>query len=209
MGDLRTGVITLTALAVLVEFAMAANITVGGPSGAWDQSTNLQAWASSQKFKVGDNLIFQYTAFHSVLEVTKSDYDSCQATSPTKAYNDGSTVVPLSSPGKRYFICGTSGHCSQGMKVEVETLAASVVPPTASPTPSPPSPSKASPSPSPAEDTTTTASPTSSAFPPEESSPGARGTAPGPSTSAADGGCSPMKLALGFGFGLVMLVLAY
>ncbi|KAG9453544.1 hypothetical protein H6P81_006448 [Aristolochia fimbriata] len=41
MGDLRTSVITLTALAVLVEFAMAANITVGGPSGAWDQRDSL------------------------------------------------------------------------------------------------------------------------------------------------------------------------
>ncbi|XP_068639302.1 uclacyanin 1 [Aristolochia californica] len=205
MGDLRT-VITLTALAMLVEFAVAANITVGGPNGGWDQSTILQSWASSQTFKVGDNLVFQYTALHTVLEVTKSDYDSCQGNRPLQAYNDGSTVVPLSSPGKRYFICGTSGHCSQGMKLAVDTIAASV--PSTSPTPSPsvkaptPSPSKAFPPASPAEQT----SPTSSAFPPSESSPNPRGTAPVPSPSAAYGRCSPTKLALGFGFGLVMLL---
>lgn len=55
----------------------------------------------------------------------------------------GTTVIPLVATGKRHFICGTSGHCAQGMKVEVDTLAAtspappptSTVTPPSSPTP--------------------------------------------------------------------------
>lgn len=78
---------------------------------------------------------FQYSPSHNVLEVSKADYDSCQGSNSIQAYNGGSTTIPLSSPGKRYFICGTIGHCSQGMKLEVDTSLAttSAPPPTASP----------------------------------------------------------------------------
>ncbi|KAF8409473.1 hypothetical protein HHK36_005549 [Tetracentron sinense] len=131
---------SLTVVAVLVISAMAANLTVGGSNGAWDTTTNLQAWATSQTFSSGDNLIFQYTPNHSVLEVTKADYDSCQMGNPLQIYMGGTTIVPLSSPGKRYFICGTSGHCTQGMKLEVDIIAASAPPPASPVAPPPTSP---------------------------------------------------------------------
>ena len=47
---------SLAISAMLIKLAMAANYTVGGTSGGWDTSTNLQTWASSQSFLVGDNL---------------------------------------------------------------------------------------------------------------------------------------------------------
>lgn len=72
--------------------------------------------------------VFQYPPNHDVVEVTKADYDSCQQTNPIQSYNDGATSIPLTSTGKRYFICGIIGHCSQGMKVEIDTLAAQVSP---------------------------------------------------------------------------------
>ncbi|XP_050381988.1 uclacyanin 1 [Argentina anserina] len=122
-------------MTVLIELAAAATYIVGGTNGGWDASTNLQTWASSQKFLVGDTLNFQYSPSHNVLEVSKADYDSCQASNSIQAYSGGSTMIPLSSAGKRYFICGTMGHCSQGMKLEVDTSLAttSTPPPTASP----------------------------------------------------------------------------
>lgn len=52
---LRT-LVGLAATAMLIQLAMAANYTVGGPSGSWDSSTDLQTWVASQKFVVGDNL---------------------------------------------------------------------------------------------------------------------------------------------------------
>ncbi|KAE8698480.1 Basic helix-loop-helix DNA-binding superfamily protein [Hibiscus syriacus] len=141
MAMLKTFV-CLAATAMLVQLVMTATYTVGGANGGWDSSTDLQSWVASQKFSVGDNLLFQYTPNHDVLEVTKADYDSCQASSPLRTYSDGNTVVPLTSPGKRYFICGTLGHCSQGMQIEINTLATSPsTPPSASPA------SKTSPSP--------------------------------------------------------------
>ncbi|PPS15312.1 hypothetical protein GOBAR_AA05256 [Gossypium barbadense] len=127
MAVLRT-LVCLTAIGMFMELAMAANHTVGGASGGWDTSTDLQSWVASQTFAVGDNLIFQYTPNHDVLEVTKADHDSCQTSSPLQTYTDGNTVIPLTSPGKRYFICGTLGHCSQGMQIEIDTLATPLSP---------------------------------------------------------------------------------
>ncbi|XP_004287916.1 PREDICTED: blue copper protein [Fragaria vesca subsp. vesca] len=131
----RTILMSFVMMNVLVELAAAATYTVGGPNGGWDASTDLQTWASSQTFLVGDNLNFQYSPSHNVLEVSKADYDSCQGSNSIQAYSGGSTTIPLSSAGKRYFICGTIGHCSQGMKLEVGTSPAttSAPPPTASP----------------------------------------------------------------------------
>ncbi|CAI8600780.1 unnamed protein product [Vicia faba] len=84
-----------------------------------------------------DNNVFQYPPNHNVVEVTKSDYESCQQTNPIQSSNDGATTIPLTSQGKRYFICGTIGHCSQGMKVEINTLATQISP-TSPATTSPP-----------------------------------------------------------------------
>uniref|UniRef100_A0A5B7BQX9 Putative uclacyanin-3-like isoform X1 n=1 Tax=Davidia involucrata TaxID=16924 RepID=A0A5B7BQX9_DAVIN len=153
MSMLRTLMMSLAITAMLVELAMAANYTVGGSNGGWDTSTNLQSWASSQSFSVGDNLIFAYTPNHDVVEVTKADYDSCQTSNSLQSYTGGATVIPLASPGKRYFICGTSGHCSQGMKVEIDTLATSAPPPATPSTPPPassPPPKTETPPPAPA-----------------------------------------------------------
>lgn len=54
---------SLVVVTMLIELAMAATYMVGGPNGAWDSSTDLQTWASSQSFLVGDNLskLFPYS----------------------------------------------------------------------------------------------------------------------------------------------------
>ncbi|MCD7460180.1 hypothetical protein HAX54_043029 [Datura stramonium] len=135
----------LAVTTMLLGSAMATNYTVGDPNGGWQQSGDLQAWAASKTFFVGDNLIFAYAPSHSVLEVTKAGFDSCQITSPIAIYTGGMTVITLASVGKRYFICGTGGHCSVGgMKLEISTLpkaspAKPATPPTATPTTPPPS----------------------------------------------------------------------
>ncbi|CAN6457969.1 unnamed protein product [Victoria cruziana] len=111
-------------MAVLINMAECTNHTVGSPTGSWDMSTSLQAWASFRAFHPGDNLIFRYVAIvHDVVEVPKSDFDACQVTDPIISHNDGYTVIPLTAVGKRYFICGVPGHCSLGMKVEIDTVA--------------------------------------------------------------------------------------
>ncbi|OIW09241.1 hypothetical protein TanjilG_26454 [Lupinus angustifolius] len=134
MGVLNI-IIRVFFVAILIKLAIATNHIVGGPNGGWDANSDLQTWASSIPFSVGDNLIFQYPPNHDVVEVSKADYESCQPSNPIQSYNDGTTTIPLTSSGKRYFICGTIGHCSQGMKVEIDTLDSATS--SASPEPSP------------------------------------------------------------------------
>lgn len=56
MAASRTALVSLVVVTMLIELAMAASYNVGGPNGGWDSTTDLQTWASSQTFLVGDNL---------------------------------------------------------------------------------------------------------------------------------------------------------
>ncbi|KAK9133584.1 hypothetical protein Scep_013112 [Stephania cephalantha] len=113
--------------ALLFEMAIGETYIVGSPNGSWDENTNLQSWIKSQKFRVGDNINFQYGPPHSVVEVTEADYNSCQTSNPVQGYTNGNTMIRLSSPGKRYFICGVTSHCTGGMKIEVDTVPAAPI----------------------------------------------------------------------------------
>ncbi|XP_030546355.1 uclacyanin 1 isoform X1 [Rhodamnia argentea] len=181
--------------ALLIELAAAASYTVGGPNGGWDTTTDVQTWASSQKFLIGDTLVFQYAPSHDVTEVTKADYDSCQATSPIKTSTGGSSTVSLTSPGKRYFICSTPGHCAGGMKLEVDTLAATSTPPAATPA----TPPAASPSSPPAASPSTPPPRSPAASPPSKSpaaSPPAESPARSPSSALAPKAAVPSPAAM-------------
>ncbi|XP_010476974.1 PREDICTED: uclacyanin 1 [Camelina sativa] len=66
-----------------------------------------------------------------VVEVTKPELDSCQSVKPLITFANGNSIVPLTTPEKRYFICGMPGHCSQGMKLEVNVVPTATAAPTA------------------------------------------------------------------------------
>jgi hypothetical protein len=55
MGVLEI-ILRVSFVAMFIKLAMATNYIVGGPNGGWDTSSDLQSWASSQQFSVGDNL---------------------------------------------------------------------------------------------------------------------------------------------------------
>ncbi|XP_010510046.1 PREDICTED: uclacyanin 1-like [Camelina sativa] len=115
----------------LISLTVATDHTIGGPSG-WTVGASLRTWAAAQTFAVGDNLVFSYpAAFHDVVEVTKPEFDSCQSVKPLITFANGNSIVPLTTPGKRYFICGMPGHCSQGMKLEVNVVPTTTAAPTA------------------------------------------------------------------------------
>ncbi|KAF3327593.1 Stellacyanin [Carex littledalei] len=65
------------------------------------------------------------TSQHDVLEVTQANFDSCTNSNPIATHTDGNTVVTLSAVGTRYFICGITGHCSGGMKVQINAVSGS------------------------------------------------------------------------------------
>ncbi|KAG6788130.1 hypothetical protein POTOM_004184 [Populus tomentosa] len=110
----------------------AATYMVGDNSG-WDISTDLDTWAQSKKFVVGDLLLFQYSSSHSLEEVKKEDFDSCNTTNAARTFTNGNTTVPLTEPGTRYFVCGNQLHCLGGMKLQVNVEDNHANPPTGAP----------------------------------------------------------------------------
>ncbi|KAL9241093.1 hypothetical protein vseg_015243 [Gypsophila vaccaria] len=111
--------LNVTVFGILFRCSLGAVYNVGGPRGGWDEKTNLQAWGKPIKFLTGDKLVFLYAKSHDLVEVPKADYDTCEATNAIVTDDSGKSVVPLTKPGKRYFICGVPGHCASGMKLEV------------------------------------------------------------------------------------------
>uniref|UniRef100_A0ACD6AJ99 Uncharacterized protein n=1 Tax=Avena sativa TaxID=4498 RepID=A0ACD6AJ99_AVESA len=110
----------MTVVATGLGTAFGASYTVGAPGGSWDLKTNYTRWASATTFYTGDKLWFQYSGVeHNVVEVSKADYDACNGSSPIATFKTGNDAVALAASGSRYFICSVPGHCSAGMKVQV------------------------------------------------------------------------------------------
>ncbi|CAN0901067.1 Early nodulin-like protein 3 [Linum grandiflorum] len=113
---------------------------------------NYNSWAESNRFSVGDSIrkflltlptvchttfvqflrvmlswmeaVFVYDpAYNSVLEVTKSEYEHCNKTSPTGTYSDGHTVYSFNHSGPHYFISGYKDSCLNNEKVVIVVLA--------------------------------------------------------------------------------------
>ncbi|KAG8381063.1 hypothetical protein BUALT_Bualt06G0083000 [Buddleja alternifolia] len=106
--------------------------TVGDNSG-WDISTDLDSWSRGKTFSVGDTLLFQYSQYHSVSELTKENYKGCNMTNALQSSSNGNTSFALSSPGDRYFACGNRLHCLGGMKLHVNVVGNAVASPIGAP----------------------------------------------------------------------------
>lgn len=114
-----------------------------GDNAGWDTTGKYDEWAKGQTFSVGDSLVFTYGFTHTVDEVSEGDYTNCNSGNPISSAASSPTTIPLSAAGTRYFICGTSNHCNQGMKLAVTVASGSTSPGTPPPsggsTPEPPS----------------------------------------------------------------------
>lgn len=69
--------------------------------------------------------VFKYSSgLHSVVELgSETAYKNCDLGTALDSKNTGDDVVKLSKVGTRYFACGTLGHCDQGMKMKITTVA--------------------------------------------------------------------------------------
>ncbi|KAG6545316.1 hypothetical protein Mapa_013165 [Marchantia paleacea] len=126
----RVGMVVLTAmLLVTIKGAMAMEFIVGGDSG-WVLPAQANAigndyavWAESNKFMVGDTLVFKYNKeSHSVLQVNGTAFADCITADPLMAWKDGNTIVTLENEGRMWFICGAPGHCADGQKFKITVL---------------------------------------------------------------------------------------
>ncbi|PIA33719.1 hypothetical protein AQUCO_04000048v1 [Aquilegia coerulea] len=113
-------------LVLFVTLAASREVIATKHEVTWDVSTDLKSWASGRTFKVGDQLVFKYSSgMHSLLELSsEKEYKSCDIGTSVNSMNGGNDVVKLTKPGTRYFACGTLGHCDQGMKLKIKTVAA-------------------------------------------------------------------------------------
>ncbi|XP_027336795.1 uclacyanin-3-like [Abrus precatorius] len=173
----RTILASFLVLMLAFPTAFGTDFTVGD-SGGWTLGTDYSTWAAGKSFKVGDNLVFNYDSNHALDEVNANGYNGCSSSNSIKSYQDGNTKIALSSPGKRYFLCPKPGHCSGGMKLEVNVVAASSTPPT-TPSGSPPT-------------TPSTASP-----PSESGTPATSTTPPSPKPNGANTVSSAISLLVG------------
>ncbi|XP_042503752.1 stellacyanin-like [Macadamia integrifolia] len=131
--DVANGLLILLLIAPAVY---ATEFTVGDTDG-WNQDVDYTSWVSGKNFSVGDTLLFQYGPTHSVDIVSSSDYQNCASTTPLLSYSSGNDRVTINSTGTMYFICPTTYHCFQGMRLEVNvggSSSATPITPSSSPT---------------------------------------------------------------------------
>ncbi|KAJ0673862.1 putative Phytocyanin domain, cupredoxin [Helianthus annuus] len=93
---------------------------VGGK--AWDVPTkpnHYETWAKGEKFTKDDILVFDFcTGMHTVAEVPKVAYDTCNTTAAKTIETLGPTTVTVSNVGMYFFIC--TKHCQSGQKVAID-----------------------------------------------------------------------------------------
>ncbi|OVA17525.1 Plastocyanin-like [Macleaya cordata] len=120
-GIYRVLVVMMIYIALATTEALAAKHVV-----TWDLSSDLSSWAKGRTFKVGDQLVFKYTSgLHSLVELSgEKEYKNCDIGNALDSMNGGNDAIKLTKPGTRYFACGTLGHCDQGMKLQIKTVAA-------------------------------------------------------------------------------------
>ncbi|PWA57764.1 cupredoxin superfamily protein [Artemisia annua] len=115
---------------LVIELSMSYMMVMGevykvGDSAGWDVNSNLdyQSWASSKTFRVDDVLLFEYNATNeNVIEVTHSDFRSCNTSTPIKVFNSGNDSFTIKAPGHYFFTSNLSEHCKAGQKIDVRVL---------------------------------------------------------------------------------------
>ncbi|CAL5062092.1 unnamed protein product [Urochloa decumbens] len=81
--------------------------------------------------------VFTYNKqYHNVMAVSKADYKNCVANKPIATWSTGNDSVVLNTTGHHYFICGFTGHCAAGQKVDIRVASSAASSPAPAPAPS-------------------------------------------------------------------------
>uniref|UniRef100_A0A0E0JFB0 Phytocyanin domain-containing protein n=1 Tax=Oryza punctata TaxID=4537 RepID=A0A0E0JFB0_ORYPU len=119
------------AAAVVVVVLLAASCCeardfyVGGRDG-WtiNPAEPYNRWAERNRFQVNDRLVFRYNKEKdSVVVVSQSHYDGCNATDPLLRDAGGESTFVFDNSGPFFFISGDSGRCQAGERLIVVVLA--------------------------------------------------------------------------------------
>ncbi|XP_031258841.1 mavicyanin-like [Pistacia vera] len=131
--------IILVIVATYVPSILATDFVVGDATG-WTTKFDYQKWAEGKEFRVGDKLIFNYPqGAHNLMRITDAaSYQQCVKSPNARTSSSGSDEIILSSPGKKWYICGVGQHCEVGnQKLAITVLAeGETLPPVSAPSPS-------------------------------------------------------------------------
>ncbi|RZC53818.1 hypothetical protein C5167_012675 [Papaver somniferum] len=131
-------VLLIVVAATVFQCATAQTSHVVGDSLGWiiPASPSVYSdWASKQTFKVGDSLVFNFAVgLHTAYEVSKADYDSCNAAAAPigSLLASSPATIRLATAGNHYYLCTLGGHCSAGQKLSITVASGSAA---AAPTP--------------------------------------------------------------------------
>ncbi|XP_039143175.1 blue copper protein 1a-like [Dioscorea cayenensis subsp. rotundata] len=127
--------VVLAIVATILPVITTATVFTVGDEVGWSLKGNYTAWAMGKEFKIGDSLVFNYTKNkHNVLKISGDGFKACDPSKAAETLNTGMDVITLAKPGKKWYICGFSDHCSKGMKLVINVggdLLAPTSPPTA------------------------------------------------------------------------------
>lgn len=67
--------------------------------------------------------VFKYTPpNHNVIKVNGTDFQNCTVPKFSDPLATGNDTITLAAPGKKWYICGKSGHCASGQKLVINVL---------------------------------------------------------------------------------------
>ncbi|KAF5816185.1 putative Phytocyanin domain, cupredoxin [Helianthus annuus] len=127
MAAARSTIIFISTIFLLATSISAKEYVVGDGSG-WTLDFDYQAWAKDKVFYVGDKLVFNYASgTHNVVKVNGTGFQQCSTSSNNGTLTSGRDVIPLQTPGKKWYICGVAKHCeSRNMKLVITVLSQSM-----------------------------------------------------------------------------------
>ncbi|KAJ9556088.1 hypothetical protein OSB04_010702 [Centaurea solstitialis] len=130
----------LATVAALATSASAKVVFIVGDDKGWTLNFDYQAWAYGKKFVVGDKLVFKYgVGKHNVFRVNGSVFQQCMIPPTIEALTSGYDVITLTTPGRKWYICGVGKHCVLGgLKIFINGLP-QPMPPVSLVSPPPPS----------------------------------------------------------------------
>ncbi|XP_062075886.1 blue copper protein 1b-like [Humulus lupulus] len=129
-------------VAMLVPSISAVDYLVGDDAG-WTVGFDYQTWAQDKMFFVGDRLVFNYPAgVHNVFKVNGTDFRQCTTPVGAVPLTSGNDVITLATPGRKWYLCGVSNHCSIGQKLSLYVMTVQIAwspisPPSPAPSPFP------------------------------------------------------------------------
>ncbi|XP_027121278.1 mavicyanin-like [Coffea arabica] len=139
VGNYRGLAVVVLVLSASLQVCVGAVYKVGDSAG-WTTIGNVdyKQWAATKNFRVGDVILFVYNPqFHNVMQVTHTEYQACNASSPIATHTTGNDTITITTHGHHLFLCGVPGHCQSGQKVDINVIRTALAP-TPSATPSPP-----------------------------------------------------------------------